>query len=188
MTVRAPSFGTIVDALDTEGVRYAVIGAAARNVWAPPRLSTDFDFAVLIDETAYEALVDRLAGLGYSLTQTSNVDPNQLVPDVASFRNDELAPPLRQIDILFAHTRFEREAVEAAVDRRVGGQPVRVVTREHLITYKLIAWRARDREDVADVVATAEAAEIPIEWDLIRRWAREWNVLDRLEKVRPTSV
>ena len=39
------------------------------------------------------------------------------------------------------------------------------MTREHLIIYKLIGWRARDRQDVADVLATAAAAGVTIDLD-----------------------
>jgi hypothetical protein len=48
--------------------------------------------------------------------------------------------------------------------------------------YKLIAWRPRDRQDVRDVIATAEAAGAVLDWERIRSWAAVWEVEDRLAR------
>ena len=172
----------ILRALAAARVPYAVIGAAARNAWAPPRLTTDLDFAVVADPDGYRRLVAALADLSYSPVRSHRADPSDLLPAVTIFRNEGAPAPYRQIDVLVAATPFEREAVERAVEKPLGDASVRVATREHLIVYKLIAWRPRDRQDVRDVIATAEVAGAALGWDLIRSWAAVWEVEDRLAR------
>jgi hypothetical protein len=41
-----------VDACVEAGARYAVIGGIARNVWAPPRATTDADVTVAVDHSS----------------------------------------------------------------------------------------------------------------------------------------
>jgi hypothetical protein len=48
----------VVRALAAAGVRYALIGAAARNAWAPPRLTTDLDVAVIGEGAEYAQVKD----------------------------------------------------------------------------------------------------------------------------------
>ncbi len=175
MTIEA-----VLDAMDGSGVAYALIGAAARNAWAPPRATTDLDVAALVDPPGYESVVRALAAIGYAPVRAHRTEPSDPIPAVTVFRNEEEERPYRQVDVLAAVTPFEQEAVTLAVERPIGARRVRVVRREHLVVYKLIAWRARDRQDVADVLATARAAGTELDWDVIRYWAREWEVGARL--------
>jgi predicted nucleotidyltransferase len=170
----------VLDAMDASGVAYALIGAAARNAWAPPRATTDLDVAALVDAPGYERVVRALAAIGYAPSRVHRAEPSDPVPAVTIFRNEEEERPYRQVDVLAAFTPFEQEAVTLAVERRFGRRRVRVVRREHLIVYKLIAWRDRDRQDVTDVIATARVAGAEVDFDLIRYWAREWEVEARL--------
>lgn len=178
---------TLLAALDGAGVRYALVGAAARNAWAPPRLTTDLDLAAIADAAEYDAIVRALGGLRYAITRRQLVEPGDSVPAVTIFRNEAAPVPLRQVDVLVAGTPFEVEAVERAVRRRIGEQDVPVVRREHLIVYKLIAWRSRDRGDVLDVLATARAQGVEIDEACVRRWATEWDVVDRWEAALGTT-
>jgi hypothetical protein len=171
----------LLDAMDAAGVDYALIGAAARNAWAPPRATTDLDFAAMVDIGGYQRVVSALARLGYVPVRAHRTEASDPFPAITIFRNEQTDLAYRQVDLLAAVTEFEREAVMQAVERPLGHRGARVVRREHLIVYKLVAWRARDRQDISDVMATARAAGVPLDLDLVRRWAREWEVEDRLD-------
>jgi predicted nucleotidyltransferase len=173
----------IIQELETTGAPFALIGAAARNAWAPPRLTTDIDVAVAADEPIYQAVVAALARLGYRTAAAHRAEPEDDVPAVTLFRNEAAAPPYRQVDVLVAGTAFEREAIDRAVRMPLGDVSVPVVTREDLIVYKLIAWRPRDRQDIQDVIATARVAGAALDWERIREWADAWEVRARLDEV-----
>ncbi len=179
MTVGSPLIA-ILEQLQATGVPHALIGAAARNAWAPPRLTTDLDVAIAADRSIYDAVVAALARLGYAAVAAHRADPDDDVPAVTLFRNEDAAAPYRQVDVLVAGTAFEREAIDRAVTMALGDVSVRVVTREDLIIYKLIAWRPRDRLDIQDVLSTARLAGVELDWDRIRGWAAAWEVDDRL--------
>lgn len=180
MSGRSP-LTAIIQQVETTGAPYALIGAAARNAWAPPRLTTDLDFTIAAGQEVYQAVVDALAQLGYVVAAVHRADPDEDVPAVTLFRNDAAAAPYRQVDVLVAGTTFEREAIDRAVPMLLGDVSVRVVTREDLIVYKLIAWRPRDRLDIQDVIATARAAGEALDWTRIRDWAEAWEVVARLD-------
>lgn len=177
----ARTLHAVFEALASTGVKWALIGAAARNAWAPPRLTTDVDVAALVDAEGYAHVVSAFAAIGYRILSAHRSGPDEVVPAVTIFRNDTVPAPVRQVDLLAAGTDFETEAIENAVERTVAGRAARVIQREDLIVYKLIAWRPRDRQDIADVLATAAAAGVELDLERIREWADVWEVSDRLD-------
>jgi len=160
----------------------AVVGAVARNAWAPPRATTDLDLAVAADSDAIAAVEQALFPLGYRRTREQKVDPSDEVPDIVILRTDEGA--LKQVDLLVAKTAFEAQALGRAVCIAVGGRPTPVVTAEDLIVYKLIAHRPRDVEDVRAVARTQSRAGRGIDWAHVQRWCDYWEIGDRLERMR----
>lgn len=162
------------------GIAYAVIGAVARNAWAAPRATADIDLAALIPtRTVCDRLVAALSRRGIGLVQLAGGEGDDL-PDL--LRLERPAGVVRRLDILVAKTPFEREAVTTATDFELGGTHP-VVGPEHLVVYKLIAARPQDLEDAAEVVRTRALDGHPIAEDTVRRWAVEWDVVDRLDDV-----
>ncbi|HZO34643.1 MAG TPA: hypothetical protein VFB17_06145 [Gaiellaceae bacterium] len=161
---------------------FAVVGAVARNAWAPPRATTDVDVTVLADERVLAAVGATLASLGYVRVREHRTDPDDPLPDVLVFRSRSAAP--RQVDLLVAKTSFEREVLSRAVAIDVDAQPVPVASAEDLVVYKLIADRPRDRDDIAAVLRTQARAGRDVDWSYVERWARFWAVTDRLERLR----
>ncbi len=167
-----------IDAATEAGASYAVIGALARNAWAPPRATTDFDLALVVDRGAYARLLSALAARGFSVKQTIAADPDDPIPDVVLLDNPLAL--VHRTDLLIAKTPFEFEAVLEAVSRDIG-VTCRIVRPEHLVVYKLIAHRPRDLADVEDVLRTRELAGEPVDLDVVRRWAAEWGVDGQLD-------
>jgi hypothetical protein len=155
------SAASAAEILSACGGRWALIGAlAAMRYRAAPRLTTDADF--LADDVP--GLADAFRAAGYAVTEIG--DPGE--------RPHLLAVRCRgdQIDVLFPVVEYQQTALDRAEDH--------VITAEDVIIHKLIAWRPRDRNDIASVLE----AGIAVDEAYIRRWAEEWDVLDRWEQAR----
>lgn len=77
-----------------------------------------------------------------------------------------------RVDIIFAETPYQEEAIERAIDG--------FLSPEDVILHKLIAWRARDRDDIRSILEGDEKLDTAY----ITRWAREWDVTDRWRESR----
>lgn len=170
----------VVQACERATVPYAVIGAVARNAWAPPRATTDIDLALAVDAASYAALIAALAGQDVTVKRTMSADPAAVVPDLALLEGPP--GPVRRLDFLIAKTAFEHEAIDRSVEADIGIR-CHVVRPEHLIVYKLIAGRPRDFDDAEEVLRTRALAREPVDGALIRRWAVDWSIEDRLEQL-----
>lgn len=169
-----------VRACDAVKAAYAVIGGVARNAWAPPRATTDLDLAIFVTPDVYDSLIGELASVGFQPQSSASAETNDALPDVVLLRRP--TGIVRRLDLLVAKTPFEKEAIEQAVVVDVG-VPCRVVRPEHLIVYKLIAGRPRDLGDAEDVSRTRQAAGEPVDFTVVRKWANEWAVEDRLDRL-----
>lgn len=89
-----------------------------------------------------------------------------------------------RVDFIFSTTPYEPQAIERADHLTIGGADVPVATAEDLILHKLFAGRARDIEDAESVVRRKGGA---LDWDYLRRWAREFAGVPGRESL-PTQV
>jgi predicted nucleotidyltransferase len=160
----------------------ALIGAYARNAWAPPRATTDLDLVVAADPATIAEIEEALAALGFRCVRRQQVDAADELADILIFRREEGDP--RQVDLLVAKSDFEASALSRATAVDVGSLTLPVVTVEDLIVYKLIADRPRDREDIRAVLATQERAGRAIDWSHLERWCEFWGIGDRLARLR----
>ncbi|MFI0526979.1 MAG: hypothetical protein ACH37H_12760, partial [Ilumatobacteraceae bacterium] len=71
------------------------------------------------------------------------------------------------VDALLVETDYQAAAHRRAVNR--------LLTVEDVIVHKLIAWRAKDQDDIASILAAAPLLDAAY----IQRWATEWQVSDR---------
>jgi len=77
---------TAIDEGAGEPRAFAVIGAVARNAWAPPRATADLDLAV-------SARPEVLERLGYRRVREQRADPSDSLPDILIFRRMPVATP-----------------------------------------------------------------------------------------------
>jgi hypothetical protein len=176
----AELLGAVADRLGSGA--YAVVGAVARNAWAPPRATTDLDLAVAARRSALDEAERALSELGYVLVRQHQVSPEEALPDLVVFRSERALP--RQVDLLLAKTEFEKQVLARATPVEVSGRPILVATPEDLVVYKLLADRPRDRDDLEAVILTQERAGRGIDWSHIERWARYWEISDRASALR----
>jgi len=163
--------------------RFAVIGAVARNAWAPPRATVDLDLCVAAVPGFLESAKAALLALGFSPARIQQADPADAAPDMLIFRSAAEAG-LRQVDFLVAKTVFEGEVLRRAVLVEVAGRLVPVATPEDVVIYKLIANRPRDRDDAEAVARTEARAGRNLDWNYVARWVEEWGVRERFEALR----
>jgi len=156
----------------------ALIGATARNAWAPPRATTDVDVAIAADSRVLEAVLRALRGLGYEPVRIHRADPEDDLADLVVCRAAAGTP--RQVDLLVAKTPFEAEVLRRARPVEIAGVEIAVATPEDLIVYKSIADRPRDREDIEVIRRTQTRAGRALDRAYIERWARFWGISDRV--------
>ncbi len=161
----------VLDVVEGGGFDYALIGAAARNAWAPPRATTDLDLVIALNADTAVELHKRLEEAGLTVRHELRTDPTEKVADIVFAEGEDYTP--RKLDLLVAKTPFEQSALLRAVEIDVGGRRCRVITPEDLLVYKLIAGRHRDDLDIRDVVATRRAAGEAIDWAYVEKWASE---------------
>jgi hypothetical protein len=85
------------------------------------------------------------------------------------------------LEISFAFTTFEQEALAQAVEVSFGGVKISVATPEDLVIYKALAWRDRDRFDIEQLL-TLHGDRIDL--DRVRAFVQEFaQILDTPERI-----
>lgn len=161
---------------------FAVIGAVARNAWAPPRATTDLDLTIAARPETLLAIDNTLRARGYRRVRQQQVDPADPLPDIVIFRAEHL--DLRQVDLLLAKTAFEEEVIRRAERVWIGACGAPIASPEDLIVYKLLADRPRDREDIRAVLETQARTARALDWAHVERWVSFWQIDDRLHRLR----
>lgn len=162
--------------------RWAIIGAVARNAWAPPRATTDLDLAVMADHATLVAVAGALESLGYSRVREQRVEAGDPLPDILVFRADD--SELRQGDLLVAKTSFEDDVLRRAETVTLEDIRLPVASPEGIVVYKLLADRPRDREDIRAILSTQVRTARPFDWSYVERWSEFWQIRDRLDRIR----
>lgn len=155
------SAAAAAEILDAAGVEWALIGGlAALRYRATPRLTVDADFLASRDP----ALAAAFRAAGYEVSEVG--DPGE-EPHLLLVRGHGDV-----IDVLLSVVDYQDVALRRAVDH--------VLTVEDVIVHKLIAWRPRDRNDIASILETG----IPLDEDYIAEWAERWEVTERWAEAR----
>lgn len=161
-----------VEALDSLGVRYMLIGGLAVGVHAIPRATKDIDLSVAADPDAARRIVDAMKAKGFA------VRPHGPIGEGAILRFVKTGPDgiARWVDMLCAGTPFEEEAIRRATLVALFDRTLPIASVEDLLIFKLLADRPQDR---ADFVALVKANTAVDETYLAAR-AAEWDLSDAL--------
>jgi hypothetical protein len=156
------------------GLEAVLIGGQARNFWAEPRTTLDYDFTTAADAEGFQRLREALTAQGFRIVRDQG--PGQPSgPDFVQLRNDATG---EAIDLQAAKTAFQAGIIERGV-RLDPGQPLRVATVEDLLVLKLIADRMKDQADLYDLAALKG-----IDWSYIEHWSQVWGINERLAGLR----
>ncbi len=167
---------TLARLLDRAAIGYALIGGHAVNAWLEPRFTADIDLTVQTDPGKLRQLTELLEKEGYRVAAEHGGElPSG--PDIVRFVS---AGGDILVRLQAAKTALQCEIIQRA---SVAPSGVRVATREDVIVMKLIADRPKDRLDLIGL------ARLPhIDWLHVEHWAAEWQVADRLRRLRAETA
>ncbi len=161
-------------------VPHMVIGGLANALWGVPRATLDIDLTLWVEGPAIPSVIRSLCSRFTCLSE----NPEDFV------RQTRVLPVKVEgvkADLIFGLLPYEREAIGRAVIRQVAGEPVPFCTAEDLILHKIVSKRARDRDDVREVLQVqrgkldlayleplvrdlASLLDLPSLWDDYLRW------------------
>ena len=132
--------------LKNENVPYMIIGGLANAVWGHPRATLDIDVTILVADDQIRNIISMiekkyavLVEAPFDFVAKTRVLP---VKNEAGLR----------LDIIFGALPFEKDAVERAVEKKVGDAFIRFCSAEDLILLKIISERPKDLEDVRGIL------------------------------------
>jgi hypothetical protein len=137
----------IIDALEAEGLPYALGGALAYSFWGVPRATVDIDLNVFIPLARLDALLRALARAGCRCDE-AEARARALAGDVVQA---ELAG--MRVDLFLPTIPLSDAAAKRTVLRPLAGKATAILSAEDLILFKLLFNRPKDHEDVKRVVA-----------------------------------
>jgi hypothetical protein len=150
------SFDALRSRLTELGAQPVVIGAfAAGRFRATPRETVDIDFLV----TSLDGVAPALRADGLDVREVAD---ERGEPYLVHVRGTSIVA-----DALLVETDYQAEAHRRADDG--------FLTIEDVLVHKLIAWRARDRDDIASILSARHAFDVAY----VERWAAAWSALDR---------
>lgn len=135
-------------ALAESGRPAMVIGGIAVTARGVPRHTVDIDATVWGEGLDIEEFL--------SLLVRHNLVPR--IPDVVAFARKSQVLLLRHgtsdvpLDVTLAWLPFEADALSRAEEIDLAGTLLPIASAEDLVVYKAVAWRERDRSDIAALV------------------------------------
>jgi hypothetical protein len=171
----------VIEALETCGIAYILVGSYSTNAYGIPRLTQDADFVIELGETSIGELARRLA-------PSIRIDPLMSFETVTMTRRyvaEVVGTPFK-IELFLLNNdphhqeRFRRRQLVNTLDRQVWLPTPEdvIVTKLH---WALLANRSKDRDDARDVIAVQGDR---IDWDYVHRWCEQHGTRALLDEIR----
>jgi hypothetical protein len=137
----------IADALEAAGIPYALGGAVALGLHAPPRATNDLDVNVFVEASAVDPALDALVASGCLIDRDQARRSAEERGDLqASWRG-------MRVDVFVSSIPLHDEARTRVRTARLSGRPIRVLAPEDLAALKMLFFRPKDVLDVERLVA-----------------------------------
>lgn len=160
------------DALDPQGIDWAVTGAVAANKYQIPT-TTDLDVILTLADNDIEDVQDALRQRGWS-TEV-----------VADFLLRAQHPVGGRVDVLVTETDYEAGAIarahQVSLDEHLA---FRTLAVEDVVILKLIADRFQDNADVESIIV----AQPDFDWDYMARWFEEFELEGRFQRIENAAL
>ena len=146
-------------------IRFALIGGLAVSAWGVVRATEDIDFLADSNPSPLRNPVLRDAIRGFLETRGCTVEwragePDDPIPLLLRVEMPQAAPGLA-VDVLWAHKRWQREALMRALAVSVSRMKVFILHPEDLVIMKLEAGGPQDLLDV-EVLLSNPPAELDV--------------------------
>lgn len=139
------------EALEANGIPYAVGGALAFGLWAIPRATVDIDINVFVEPGEIARVVQVASAVGVELeierAQAESDARGMFVGRFGSYRVDFFTPSIE----------FAWEAKRTRVVKSIDGHSVSFLAAEALAVFKLLFFRAKDIVDLQRLLAVQGA-------------------------------
>ena len=157
----------IASELKRRSIPYMVIGGQAVLLYGEPRLTRDIDITLGLGVDGLDKLLDVVPAVPLKV----------LVENVREFVTRTMVLPALEersgirVDFIFSFSLYGRQAIERAVDVKMGRTIVKFGSVEDVVVHKIIAGRPRDLEDVRSILLKNP------EYDsgYIERWLKEFE-------------
>ncbi|MEE8410801.1 MAG: hypothetical protein V3T05_14470 [Myxococcota bacterium] len=153
----------LADALEAADIPYAVGGAIAYGLHAPPRATNDVDLNVFVEPTSIRPVLKILTDAGatcdFDEAAASAVERGDFIVWFDGMR----------VDVFVLSIPLSNEAAKRAQRATLLGRPITVLSAEDLALFKLLFFRSKDVADVQRMVAFQGKA-------LDRNYIRTWLV------------
>jgi hypothetical protein len=136
-------------ALESAGVRYAVIGGNAVAAWVsrkdPTLIRNTVDVDLLVPRSEFEQVKTALAAAGFVYRHAAGID---------MFLDGPKGSPREAVHVIFAGEKVRKEYVEAAPDltRTDRHKTFSVLDLEPLVRMKLTSFRRKDQVHIQDMI------------------------------------
>jgi hypothetical protein len=173
----------VVDAFEKLDVDYLLAGSFSSNFYGIPRSTKDADFVAVLS--------GKIVALEKELGEAFEFDQQSSFETVTGTFREKVRVPGLAFEIEIFHlsndphdqSRFTRR--RRVLDELVGRE-ICVPTAEDVIITKLrwakIAKRAKDTEDVRDVIAVQ--GDDALDWDYIHHWCEQHGTRALLDEIR----
>jgi len=140
-------FAALALLLDRLGALAMVIGGVAVSIHGRPRMTLDADVTIALDVAELPRILEAVNACGFSprvdspreFTEATRVLPLRSVSDGW------------EVDLIFAGTPYELEAISRARVTTLGGVDLPIVSAADLLIHKILAGRPRDMEDAESI-------------------------------------
>lgn len=173
----------VTDALDREGVEYAITGSIASSIHGEPWTSMDVDLVVTMSPADAVRVAKRLSGPIYA-------DAEMLRDAAARHSMANLFDPATgyKVDLsALAPTPYHAELMRRRVRMTHPAEHVSfwIVSPEDIILMKLV-WRidSRSTKQWSNALGVAKVQGNRLDWAYLHRWANELGVTDDLEHLK----
>lgn len=153
--------------LSENKIPYMIIGGQAVLLYGTPRLTKDIDITLGVS-------TDRITDI-VKICQLAKL---KIIPeDYKNFVNKTFVLPTKdetseiRVDLIFSFTPYEQQAIERTRKIKIENTFVYFASPEDVIIHKIFAGRARDIEDVKNIIL--KNPEIDIGY--IKKWLSEFD-------------
>jgi hypothetical protein len=170
----------VTSRLEHAGIAYMVTGSVAVSLYAEPRMTRDVDLVVELQPADTSRIVQM-----FSAEFSCDADRiGDAIARQSMFNLIHTAAIVKVDFIVRKHSAYREEEFRRRRQVEINGVSICVVSAEDLVLSKL-DWARTSRSelqlrDVRNVIAAQPA----LDWGYIEVWAKQLDLLDRLDEMR----